>query len=284
MKKRVMEGYWENRLVLVTGGSCGIGLATASALAAQGSNVWLAARRPDVLESALARVKGSAGRSDQHFGTVSADLSDPAQAFPAIERVIRQTGVPDVLINSAGAAHPGYVQELTPEIFRWMMDANYFSTVYATKAVLPGMIVRRSGHIINISSVAGFLGLFGYTAYGATKFAIGGFSEVLRAEMKRYNIRVSVVYPSDTQTPQLEYENQFKPPETKAISGNASTLKPEQVAQAIVRQAARGQFSIYTSLDVRMFYLLNKLLPRALVFSVLDAMASAGHKTDRVGK
>jgi len=275
-----MRSYWENKLVLVTGGSSGIGLATACALAARGSNVWLAARRPDALESALAKVRASAVRAVQQFGMVSADLSDPAQAFPAIEKVIQQAGVPDALINSAGAAHPGYVQDLAPEIFRWMMDANYFSTVYATKALLPGMIVRRSGHIINISSAAGFLGVFGYTAYAATKFAIRGFSEVLRAEMKRYNIRVSVVYPSDTQTPQLDYENQFKPPETKAISGNVSALKPDQVAQAIVRQAARGQFSIFTSFDMRMFYMLNKLLPEALAFAVLDAMAN--NKTDRV--
>lgn len=277
-----MKSYWENKLVLVTGGSSGIGLATACALAAQGSSVFLAARRPDVLESALAKLRAFAAGADQHFGTVSADLSDPAQAFPAIEKVIRQAGVPDVLINSAGAAHPGYVQELTPEIFRWMMDANYFSTVYVTKAVLPGMIVRRSGHIINISSAAGFLGVFGYTAYGASKFAIGGFSEVLRAEMKCYKIRVSVVYPSDTRTPQLDYENQFKPPETKTISGNVSALKPEQVAQAIVRQAARGTFSIFTSFDVRMIYMLNKLLPKRLVFAVLDAMAN--NKADRPGE
>ncbi len=276
-----MRSYWENKFVLVTGGSSGIGLATARALAAQAANVWLVARRPELLETALAKVKASAIRAGQHFGTVSADLSNPAQASAAIERIVRQTGVPDVLINSAGAAHPGYVQELTPEIFRWMMDANYFSTVYATKAVLPGMMLRRSGHIINISSAAGFLGVFGYTAYGASKFALGGFSEVLRAEMKRYKIRVSVVYPSDTQTPQLDYETRFKPPETKAISGHVSAMKPEQVARAIVRQAARGKFSIFASSDVRMFYILNKHLPKALVFAVLDAMAN--NKTDRVG-
>jgi 3-dehydrosphinganine reductase len=274
----MVTSYWDHKLVLVTGGSSGIGLAIARAAAAQGSSVWLAARRQDVLESALAQVKATAIRDDQRFGVVSVDLSDPEQATTAIEKVIQQAGVPDVLVNSAGAAHPGYIQELKPEIFRWMMDANYFSTVYAIKAVLPGMIERKSGHIINISSAAGFLGVFGYTAYGATKFAVVGFSEVLRAEMKRYNIRVSVVYPADTQTPQLDYENQFKPPETKAISGNATALKPGQVAQVVIQQAARGRFSIFTSFDVRLFYILNKFLPQSLVFAVLDAMASNGKK------
>jgi 3-dehydrosphinganine reductase len=270
--------YWDHTLVLVTGGSSGIGLAIARAAAQQGAHVWLAARRPEVLESALAQVKAAAIRADQRFGFISVDLSDSEQAAEAIEKVIQQAGVPDILVNSAGAAHPGYVQELKPEIFRWMMDANYFSTVYATKAVLPGMIARKSGHIINISSAAGFLGVFGYTAYGATKFAIVGFSEALQAEMRRYNIRVSVVYPADTQTPQLDYENQFKPPETKAISGNAKALRPEQVAQSVLQQASQGHFSIFTSLDVRLFYLLNKLLPKSLVFAVLDSMANSGQK------
>ncbi len=273
--------YWNQKTVLVTGGSSGIGLAIARALAARGAHVWLAARRPELLETALAQVRAAAQHEDQQFGFISVDLSDPQQAFAACETLIQQAGVPDVLINSAGAAHPGYVESLSPDIFHWMMDANYFTTIHATKAVLPGMIARRSGQIVNISSAAGFLGVFGYTAYGATKFAIMGFSEALRAEMQRHNIRVSIVYPSDTQTPQLDYENQFKPPETKAISGSASALSAEQVAEVVLRQAARGRYSIFTSFDVRLFYLLNKFLPKALVFAVLDGMAKMGQKNNQ---
>lgn len=223
-----MTTSWDKKLVFITGGSSGIGLEIARIAAAQGADTWLLARRQDVLESALEQVRAAATRREQRFGTVSVDLSQPEQAFPAIEKVISEAGVPDVLVNSAGAAHPGYVEKLEPQVFRWMMDANYFSTVYATKAVLPGMIARRSGHIINIASAAGFLGVFGYTAYGASKFAVAGFSEALRAEIKRYNVRVSIAYPSDTQTPQLEYENRFKPTETKAISGTSAALSPER--------------------------------------------------------
>ncbi|MBU4225312.1 MAG: SDR family oxidoreductase [Chloroflexi bacterium] len=284
--------HWNNKTVLITGGSSGIGLALGRLLAAQGGHVWLIARRREGLEAALEQVKAAAIRPEQRFGMVSADLSVPEQAFSAVEQVKGavlschpelveglskdQAGVPDVVINSAGAAHPGYVQDLSAEIFRWMMAVNYFGTLYVTKAVLPGMMARRSGHIINISSVAGFIGVFGYTAYGASKFAVAGFSEVLRAEMKRYGIRVSVVFPPDTETPQLDYENQFKPPETKAISGTAKAMKPEQVAQIILRQAAKGRFLIFPALDVQLIYWLNTRLPKSWVFAVLDAMASRG--------
>ncbi len=266
--------HWNNKTVLITGGSSGIGLALGRLLAAQGGHVWLIARRREVLEAALEQVKAAAIRPEQRFGMVSADLSVPEQAFSAVEQVKGQAGVPDVVINSAGAAHPGYVQDLSAEIFRWMMAVNYFATAYVTKAVLPGMLARRSGHIINISSAAGFIGVFGYTAYGASKFAVAGFSEVLRAEMKQYGIRVSVVFPADTETPQLDYENQFKPPETKAISGTAKAMKPEQVARIILRQAAKGRFLIFPALDVQLIYWLNTRLPKSWVFAVLDAMAS----------
>lgn len=266
--------HWNNKTVLITGGSSGIGLALGRLLAAQGGHVWLIARRREVLEAALEQVKAAAIRPEQRFGMVSADLSVPEQAFSAVEQVKGQAGVPDMVINSAGAAHPGYVQDLSAEIFRWMMAVNYFATAYVTKAVIPGMLARRSGHIINISSAAGFIGVFGYTAYGASKFAVAGFSEVLRAEMKQYGIRVSVVFPADTETPQLDYENQFKPPETKAISGTAKAMKPEQVARIILRQAAKGRFLIFPALDVQLIYWLNTRLPKSWVFAVLDAMAS----------
>lgn len=268
--------HWNNKTVLITGGSSGIGLALGRLLAAQGAHVWLIARRREGLEAALEQVKAAAIRPEQRFGMVSADLSVPEQAFSAVEQVKGQAGVPDVVINSAGAAHPGYVQDLSAEIFRWMMAVNYFGTLYVTKAVLPGMMARRSGHIINISSAAGFIGVFGYTAYGASKFAVAGFSEVLRAEMKRYGIRVSVVFPADTETPGLDYENQFKPPETKAISGTAKAMKAEQVARIILRQAAKGRFLIFPALDVQLIYWLNTRLPKSWVFAVLDVMASRG--------
>ncbi len=270
---------WNEKTVLVTGGSSGIGLAAARLLSSYGAHVWLAARRKANLESALKEVEAAHRSPTQKFGMVTADLSIPAEAEQAIRQVTKAAGVPDVVINSAGAAHPGYVQDLSLDIFRWMMEVNYFATVYVTKAVLPGMIQRKSGHIINISSIAGYLGVFGYTAYGAAKFAVTGYSEVLRAELKPHHIQVSVVFPPDTNTPQLAYENQYKPVETMAISGTAQALSAEQVARAMLGQAARGKFLIFPGTDARLIYFLNSKLPKGLVLAVMDRLArSNGHK------
>lgn len=269
---------WGNKVVLITGGSSGIGLALAKLLAARGAHVWLAAREPGRLASALNEVELARSSTAQRCGTVQADLSIPAQAGAAVAEVSRSAGIPDVVINSAGAAHPGYVQDLPLDIFRWMMEINYFATVYVTKAVLPGMLERRSGHILNISSLAGLHGFFGYTAYGASKFAVTGFSEALRAELKPHGIRVSVVFPPDTDTPQLAYENRYKPAETKALSGAANVLPVEKVAQAILRQAERGHYMIFPGSEARLIHLLSSKLPKRLVFAVLDWLASQGKK------
>ena len=267
---------WKDKLAFITGGSSGIGLALARLLAARGAHVWLAAREQAKLEAALREVKLACNSPSQRCGIISADLSVLDEATNAVSKVVKTVGVPDLVINSAGVAHPGYVQDLSFDIFRWMMETNYFATVYVTKALLPGMIDRRSGHIINISSIVGFLSVFGYTAYGASKFAVTGFSETLRAEMKPYGIRISVAFPPDTDTPQLAYENQFKPPETRAISGTAHALSAEKVAQNILQQAESGRFLIFPGLESRLIYILSSKLPKSLVLAVLDRLALQG--------
>jgi 3-dehydrosphinganine reductase len=270
--------YWNNKVVLVTGGSSGIGLAAARQMAAAGARVWLTARHRETLEPALKEVQAACSAS-QPCGLIPADVSDSAQAARVVEEVTRQAGTPDVLFNSAGITQPGYVQDLPLKIFEQLMQVNYFGTVYATAAALPAMIQRGSGHIINISSMAGYMGVFGYTAYGASKYAVAGYSEALRAELKPHGIRVSVAFPPDTDTPQLHYEAPYKPAETKAISGNAKALSAEAVAASILRQAEKGRYLVFPGTDSRLFYILTSKLPKSLIFMILDSMAAGAKKS-----
>jgi 3-dehydrosphinganine reductase len=270
------KSFFTGKIALITGGSSGIGLALAKQLTAQGARVWITGRRKDVLTAAGTEVQNAAGRTCSLF---PADVSDPSQAARLVEEVTRRDGLPDLVINSAGVTQPGYIQDLGLDVFRQMMDINYFGTVNVVKAVLPGMMKRGSGHIINISSMAGYQSVFGYSAYGASKYAVVGFSEVLRAEMKFHGIRVSVVFPPDTDTPQLAYEEPFKPPETKAVAGGVQkALSAEKVAGAILNQAGDGNFLIFPGFDSRFMYLLATKLPKWLVLTILDYLAAKGRK------
>ncbi len=246
---------FHGKIVLVTGGSSGIGLALARLLTQAGARVWLMARRQDELKSALAQLNTPSAHN-----ILPGDVSDWGQVNKAVNRITRESGVPDLVINSAGVTHPGYVQDLSLEIFHQMMDINYMGTVHVVKAVLPGMLERGSGYIVNISSSAGFLGVYGYTAYGASKYAVRGFTEALRAELKPLGIGVSLVYPPDTDTPQLAYENKFKPKETKALTSQAGLASAQQVAESILGGIRRGKNIILPGLENKLAYLLKDLL------------------------
>jgi 3-dehydrosphinganine reductase len=248
---------FHNQHAIITGGSSGIGRATARLLTRRGAHVSIIARRQELLDETLAELEALRENSAQRLRAYSADVADWEQTHAAIAALTADGYPPDILINSAGITHPGYFEELGLEIFHKIMDVDFFGTLHPIKAVLPTMMERRSGHIVNLSSGAGLWGSFGYTAYGAAKFAVRGFSDALRQEMKPYGIHVSVIFPPNTDTPQLHYENQFKPLEAHRIEGAVKTLTAEQVAQALVRGIERRQAYILPSFDTWLYFLLS---------------------------
>jgi 3-dehydrosphinganine reductase len=201
---------------------------------------------------------GCAERS-LRIGIHSADVSDPAQVDAAVASAIEHYGEPDILVANAGVARPGYFEILPLEVFRETMEVNYFGVVHAVRAVVPRMIRRRSGSIMIVSSGAAIMGIFGYTAYGASKFALRGLAEALRAEMRHYGISVGIAYPPDTDTPQLEEENKTKPPETKAITETSRLRSAREVALCIVRGIEQNSVTVLPGVDLKTFYCLQGL-------------------------
>lgn len=259
--------------ILITGGSSGIGLALAQEFARGGARLFLVARNPGKLEAAVNQLSGL---GPGPFAALPADVSSPEQAKGAVETALQQAGSLDILINSAGNVIPGYVQDLPVEAYRELIETNYLGTVYITKAALPGMMARRAGYIVNISSGAGFVGFLGYTAYSPTKFAVRGFTDCLRNELKPYGIRVAIVYPPDTDTPQLAYDIQHRPVEIN-YAMPVAMQKPEDVARAIIRGIERKQRVIIPDLGTRLFYNLFSLLGD-YSFNVIDWLAESGRK------
>ena len=249
---------------IVTGGSSGIGKATALKLVQQGASVTLIARSMDQLRLAQSELEACRIRPEQRVQIYSADVSNQAQITQTIREAADQLGAPDWLVLSAGMAHPGHFLELPIEIFEQTMAVNYFGALYSIKAALPRMVERRTGNIVLISSGAALIGLYGYTPYSPSKFALRGLAESLRGELKPLGICVSVVYPPDTDTPQLKAENLTKPEATKQITGSAQTVSAEFVAAAILQGIQRKSFVIAPGLEMSILARLHSLISPAL--------------------
>ncbi len=252
---------FDQQHVIITGGSSGIGRAVARLLTQRGAHVSIIARRQQPLNETLAALENLRENPAQRLRAYSADVADWEQVQEAITALTADGYPPELLINAAGFCHPGYFEELPVEVFRSTMDVDLFGTLHPTKAVVPMMMKRRSGYIVNFSSVAGFYGLFGFTPYSAAKFAVCGFSEALRQEMKPYGIHVSVIFPPTTDTPGLRHENQFKPLEAKCIEGMITPRTAKWVARALVRGIERRKRYILPGLDTKLYFLLVHLPP-----------------------
>jgi 3-dehydrosphinganine reductase len=222
--------------VVITGGSSGIGLATARRSVERGARVSLVARDEAKL--------GDAAVSVGAVATASADVADAEAVRAAMGRLVAQAGPCDVLITAAGSAHPGYFDQLDDAVFRDQMDVDYFGTLHAVRAVVPSMVERGHGHVVTISSTAGLIGVFGYSAYAPAKYAVRGLAETLRSELAPHGVVVACAYPPDTRTPGLDAENELKPAETERISAAIKPREADDVARAIVRGIEKDRLVI----------------------------------------
>jgi 3-dehydrosphinganine reductase len=259
---------FRGRRALVTGGSSGIGRAIALQLARSGAHVAILARGEAALAGVRAELEAVPRSDPRTFCAVPCDVADPAQCGAAVDAAIGALGGLDLVVNNAGVAHAERFADTPLDVFRRMLEVNFLGTVHVTRAALPTLRAQRRGHVANVSSLAGLIAIYGYAAYAPSKFAVTAFSEVLRQELRPHGIGVSVCFPPDTDTPQLAAENRTKPPETRALAGNAALLAPETVAAALLEGVARGRFWIVPGRSARLVAWASRVAPglaRAIV-------------------
>jgi 3-dehydrosphinganine reductase len=266
------------KLSIITGGSSGIGLATARILAREGSDIILVARSEPRLKAALLILEEERQKLDQSFRFCPIDVSDPEGVRNRLIPLLEEGKPIDLLVNCAGTVVTDYFENIGLERFDRVMAVNLRGPWIMTKALLP-RILAPGGRIVNVASMAGILGLFGYTAYGSSKWALVGFSDALRAELAGKGISVSVLCPPDTDTPQLAEENLTKPAETRAVSGNTKVMSPNRVARSLLSGAKRRKFIILPGMWNNVIYFLYRLAP-GLVRRIMDSDAAKARKSN----
>lgn len=227
-----MTGKLVSKVAIITGASAGIGEATAIALAAEGAQVVIAARRAERLEALAQRIAESGGKALP----IVTDVTDETQVKNLVDKAIATWGRIDILVNNAGIAVIGNIEGGNTANWRRMIDVNVLGVLYATHAVLPILKAQNSGHIVNISSVAGRTARVGIGIYNATKWGVNGFSEALRQEVCKQNIRVTIIEPGlvDTEINDQYIDDPIVKQRSEERRKTVTPLQSEDVAAAIV--------------------------------------------------
>ncbi|MBD1865575.1 MULTISPECIES: SDR family NAD(P)-dependent oxidoreductase [Trichocoleus] len=226
-----MTGKLDGKVAIITGASAGIGEATAIALAAEGAKVAIVARRGDRLDALAQRITAKDGEAL----AIVADITDDAQIQTLVDKTKTTWGQIDILINNAGIALTGEIATANPDDWRRMIDLNLVALMNVTHAVLPILQAQGTGHIVNISSVAGRTIRVGIGGYNVTKWGVNAFSEALRQEISQQNIRVTVIEPGMVNTEINQHTtDSIARQRSEERRKSITPLESEDIAAAIV--------------------------------------------------
>ncbi len=243
---------------LITGAASGIGRATALACARRGAELFLTDRNGDGLEGVAAEIRG-AGGTVSHFGT--ADVSDHDAVVALAGEVHALAPSVDVVMNIAGISTWGKIEQLEHDHWRRTIEINLMGPISVLECFVPPMIeAGRGGHVVNVSSVAGLFGLPWHAPYSASKFGLRGVSEVLRFDLRKHGIGVSLVCPGAVKTPLVDSVEivgvDRESPRIRKLVGlfEKRAVPAEKVAERIVAAIERNRYMVFTSADGRILH------------------------------
>ncbi|WP_051289247.1 SDR family oxidoreductase [Mycobacterium sp. URHD0025] len=261
-RARLREGF-QGKRCLITGAASGIGRATALALAARGAELYLTDRDEVGLAQTVADARALGAQVPAHRAL---DISDYDQVAAFAADVHAAHSSMDVVMNIAGVSAWGTVDQLTHQHWRSMIDVNLMGPIHVIETFLPPMVqARRGGHLVNVSSAAGIVALPWHSAYSASKYGLRGLSEVLRFDLARHRIGVSVVVPGAVktglvQTVQIAGVDRDDPNVQKWVDRFAGhAISAEKAADKILAGMVRNRFLIYTSADIRALYTFKRV-------------------------
>lgn len=276
------------RQVFITGAASGIGRAVALAAAREGAVLFLTDVDAVRLLATVEDVRGAGGEVAY---AAPADISDHDAVRAMAAEITERHGAMDVVMNVAGIASWGTVQALPHETWRRVVDVNLMGPIHVIEYLLPPMIdARRGGQLVNVSSAAGIIGMPWHAAYSASKFGLRGVSEVLRFDLARHRIGVSLVCPGGVDTGLTETVNIAGVDRSSKRFQQAlghfrkRAVSPESAAESILRGVRRNKYWVYTSADIRLVHLLQRYFPPGYTIAMKVLNLGANKALPAVGK
>ncbi|MEW6076691.1 MAG: SDR family NAD(P)-dependent oxidoreductase [Thermodesulfobacteriota bacterium] len=267
----------KDKVVVVTGAGSGIGRATAKAFAGEGARMVLA----DISRERLDNLQKTLQERDIQAAVFALDVSDKKQVADLAQFTLDTYGRVDIIHNNAGIGMGGPLEVFPLEDWERIVGVNFWSVVYGVHYFLPHMIRQRSGHIVNTSSAAGYWGLAGLGAYTATKHAIIGYSDVLRAEIRRYNIGVTTICPGVIKTSIVHDGKQTMLPTAKIDQKKMAAFydrfgwSPERVARAVIKGVKKNRGLVPVSPEAWVMWYVKRLSETAYNLFLRIAARSA---------
>ena len=256
--------YFTDKVCVITGAGNGIGRATAKRLAKDGAKLVLTDINSANLTQTQSMVETLGGTSETHI----VDAASREQAFTLAEHVERKYGAADLILNNAGIANIAPIDDLTIEDFQFVMDVDFWGVVHGTQAFLPQMRSRDSGHIANVSSIFGWVGVPNQAAYNSAKFAVFGFTEAIRQELQSSGIKVTCIHPGGIDTSIARNARLVQGPDDEERREQiAQDFKkmvrstPEQAANTILKGVSKGKARVLIGRDAYMVDFIRRIFP-----------------------
>ena len=240
----ITQKPFKGKFAIIPGGSKGMGKATAKLFVELGGSVCIIARGIDALKETQDECNKLKSDDSQFVEIIACDATDMDKLKPLLTDIIKKHMVPDYLFNFVGFAYVQYLEKLTLEDFKRNMNINYYGQLVPILIILPYFIEAKNGYITLTSSTLGFYGFMGYATYAPSKYAIFGLAEVLRHELLPYNIKISILFPTDTDTPGFVEENKLKPPECAIISEVGTVMTAKEAADEFIKSILEERFEI----------------------------------------
>jgi len=265
---------FNDKIVFVTGGTSGMGLATARLLATRGAHIVAFSRNAKEADAALKEIGAARSSAQQRVRWYQLDVAEREQVLAGFAKATQEFGPPDIVINMAGIGGVAPMVDMGFEMFDRIMNINFYGTRHVTEAALLSMRPRGKGKIVLVGSLGGFVPIYGYTAYGTSKFAVVGFAQCLRNEMKPLGIDLACFCPGEVDTPALAAERQSSHPATVALKKIGGTMPIEAAVQGLIDGISSNRFLIIPGLRSKLVYWAVRLTPSWLWNAVADLIVA----------